>query len=1241
MCRKTFTSFIVFIIIFSSNTFFAQTAMPQKYPSLLWEITGNGLKKPSYLYGTMHVSDKLAFNLTDSFFVAIKSCEAIALELNMDTWMDDIMGMREANTNKNTTGFVYKPTGFYKGALALDIPNQKDLKDLLQFSPKISNNLLYRNSRYESEYEEDNYLDVFIFQSGKKLNKKIFGLENYKVTEEFSNRASIESAEEIVDDKIKDDEDVQTRLRLKQLTNDKTYSEVLEDAYRKGDLDLLDSLNKLSYDRFYRKYMLVERNKIMAHRMDSIMKLMPLFTGVGAAHLPGNEGVIELLRKMGYTVKPIVSANFDPKTKMAIDETRFPVHFKKEYAADSSFSVSLPGKMCEFYDKGSYKYYLTNDMSNGSYYCIQRMNHYGFLTNEKPDYILKKIDSLIFENIPGKLLNKKEIKNASGYPGIEITSKTRRGDSQRYQIFVSPTEIFVFKMSGSQEYVEKGTEAETFFSSIAFHERPAGINEFQSSLGYSVVMPNNKFIYTGNGQVSYEQEIVTSTDKNADKFSMVLMGSLYDFDYIEEDTFELNMLTERFCKQANYKIISQSLSKNKTSVSLETVARLDKQEKTFTARMVISGPDYYLLVTNYDSAKTKSFFDSFKLTEKKSSVPYATVHDTTLFFSVSTQSKVNDYTDLVLKQSKANNTRYKRKEKTTKSDEMHLPKRESVVYTSPETGEQVFVEFRKFSMFFQQETMDAFWKARIKAISEENSMKASRIVKTKNDKFSEVDLLLTDTNSTRGIYVKLIQRCGSLYTLKSLVDTVKGLSLYSKTFFETFVPQDTCIGLDITSNKLDTYFFDKLYSTDTTVSKQAKVAIEYVQANMLVSNIPSLIKAIDSKEFDKLSTSDKKELIFAFGKLKSKEILPFLEKTYARFSDSVELELTILKAVARLKTVESSKVFLKLLKVDLPVTSSDVSISNVFVYLYDSLATSAALFPEILKYTKYPEYKASIYKLMVKLKEEGFFKPKDYQSELDEMLMDGMYELKKYISEKDRDREPYKYASSSTTANNTKINDLYDELNTRQQKVYCYAVLLAPFHKKSDTKLFFDKLLKSTTSDKFKVMVYGALVKNNYVLADTIMNKYASSVSSRITLYQVLKDQNKLNLFDKKYGTQKELVISQLFGSKDNANKDTVVLLSKIQTEYNKVQGNVYVFKARPKDKKVWKLYCSGVHPLDENLVNLSPEFTKTNVAFENEIQSQKTIDGLLQKIRIDNRKRASISDFETKRETYNYEDYF
>src|SRR5258705_12401731 len=56
----------------------------KKYPSLLWEITGNGLQKPSYLFGTMHVSDKMAFHLCDSFYNAIKNVQVVALKTNTE-----------------------------------------------------------------------------------------------------------------------------------------------------------------------------------------------------------------------------------------------------------------------------------------------------------------------------------------------------------------------------------------------------------------------------------------------------------------------------------------------------------------------------------------------------------------------------------------------------------------------------------------------------------------------------------------------------------------------------------------------------------------------------------------------------------------------------------------------------------------------------------------------------------------------------------------------------------------------------------------------------------------------------------------------------------------------------------------------------------------------------------------------------------------------------------------------------
>ncbi len=391
---------------------------------------------------------------------------------------------------------------------------------------------------------------------------------------------------------------------------------------------------------------------------------------------------------------------------------------------------------------------------------------------------------------------------------------------------------------------------------------------------------------------------------------------------------------------------------------------------------------------------------------------------------------------------------------------------------------------------------------------------------------------------------------------------------------------------------------------------------------MLNSNVPSLIRCISNKGFNALSPSDKQDLISCFDFVKSKETLPFLESLYSRSADSVEIELAILKTLAKLKTKEATETFLRLLKIDLPVTANEYNLSGIFNFLDDSLQTAQWLFPGLVKYAKYPEYRNIIYGLMSELTDAGILKPKVYSRIVDDILMDANYEFKKYISEKDRDKEGYRYSYRASER-------VSEDLNTRQQKVYNYICVLAPFYKNKNVKKLFDKTLSSTSSDKFKAAIYSQLAASDVVLPDSIFTKYLYSTAGRMTYYKILKDRDKLRLFDKDQLKQKELVISQLFGSDEKFKKDTLVLLGIYKVESDKKPGNMYVFKVRPKDKKIWKICYSAVHPSGEGMVNLRPQFSKTNISFETEAQSQKEIDNLLRKIRVEARKRASPRDFE------------
>jgi uncharacterized protein YbaP (TraB family) len=1207
-----------------------QAIKPNKYPALLWEISGNGLSKPSYLYGTMHVSDKLAFNLQDTFFIALRNCEAVALELKMEEWMEDALKIQDAELFRNITPFVSKPSGFYQSAFQLNLPNESSFINLLRFSPGIANKMMYRNDQSNSDFEEGNFLDVFIFQAGKKWKKKLIGLEDFRMNQKLSMMAGEYKVEE------DDDAEEQKRLILSELIGEKSEREFLEDAYRKGNLDLLDTLHVLSADEGYRKYMLIERNRIMANRMDSIMHTTTLFTGVGAAHLPGKDGIIELLRSMGYKVRFISSNKWDLKTKTDIDETRYPVNFSTRYASDSTFSVALPGKLYELNEEGSLPYFLHNDLSNGSYYCIQRLNHYGRIMQQDEAYLISRIDSLIYENIPGKLLSKKLIKSANGYPGIEIINKTAKGDYQKHQIFITPNEIYSFKVSGIQDYFKNGPEADLFFNSIQFRT-PQEPFKFTSNFGFEAPIRGSYAVFEPHPENNpYQQQVISTALTNNQQFDLIVAASVYDFFYLEEDSFEHNMLAERLCLETNKKLLAfryfdTGLDKKYWFKS----ASLSNEKEIAYGQIVINGPDYYLLLTNQDSISALGFFNSFGLTPKSLIKPLTAISDTSLYFKANAQSFVNLYTDLLYDHTKDKKAVTK-DEKDKKEKTYYQPVKKTKVYKSLDSKEKVMVEYRKFSMYFQMPNMDEFWKYRLKGVSDNYLLKMSRVQKSKKEDAWVCELLLTDTGSSRGIAVKLIQRCGTLYQLRTVIDTVAGLNGFAKTFFDSFAPFDTCIGMDVTAPKLQNLFFSKLYDADSTESKRAKGAIEYVEPNMLAENVPMLIKAIEHPEFKKLTNSEKKELISCFGKVKTKETIPFLERFYLQYVDSVSIEFSILETLVKMKSAEANEAILKLLKSDVPISANEYPINNLFDAMSDSIQNAANLFPDLIRYTKYVEYKNNIYELLAEAIEAGVLKPKTYKKMVPEILLDANYELKKFIADRSRDKEPYSYSNSNSRSKYS----LSSELNSTQKRIYNYASVLCSFYNNPEVSKFYRKLLVSTTSKRFKTILQGQLLVNGMLPPDTAFNRYAYELPSRIVLYAAFKLNNKVNMYEKKFLNQQELVISQLFGRKENMLRDSIVLLSVNKVQYKNQPGHVYFFKSREKDKKIWKLSYSAVHDADSTLVNLMPDWSRTGLSFESEKQLQKEVSTALRSIRIDGRKRSKLSDFEISTDIDNEYEY-
>ena len=155
------------LVCFLFFTSAAQKSKPSKYPSLMWEITGKGLKKPSYLFGTMHVSSKMVFHLSDSFYHAIKSCDAVSLELNPETWQPEMFRMEQAQ--RDVQSYLVQSNNDYLNEKSFQFEDYIDnLKRALSEEPTQVNGLLYRTYQSQADFEENTYLDLYIWQTGSR-----------------------------------------------------------------------------------------------------------------------------------------------------------------------------------------------------------------------------------------------------------------------------------------------------------------------------------------------------------------------------------------------------------------------------------------------------------------------------------------------------------------------------------------------------------------------------------------------------------------------------------------------------------------------------------------------------------------------------------------------------------------------------------------------------------------------------------------------------------------------------------------------------------------------------------------------------------------------------------------------------------------------------------------------------------------------------------------------------------------
>ncbi len=1170
--------------------------------SLLWKITSPNSEKTSYLYGTMHISGRLAFHLGEEFFESIMAADAIALESNPIIWLDEIFNSTHASDYLGKYGFQFQTyKGFYQEAFKLNTIDNKKLGSALSGDHYLSNWMLYRENKSKADFEEETFLDLFIYQTGMKNKKPVYSLENFTETTDLSKLG------DMPDPKKKEKE-----AWFEELTEEKNARSLIEEAYRNKDIMFLDSLHsQINSDNFI-KYMLEVRNDIMAVKIDSFIQVedISLFIGIGAAHLGGEYGVIQMLKDKGYTVEPMSTTITDKAkaTKEAFDLKTTSISYDHQFKSDL-FTVSVPGTM---YETPSYannqRQFFSPELTNGSYFSIKQISTYSYFTKINQDDYFLKVDSLLFESIPGDIVEKTKI-TKSGFDGLDIINQSANGNYQRYQIFFTPLNIFIFKMGGKNEFVKD--QGQGFFDSIKLTPLESKKWTTVTSLknDFSIKTPAYYHIKNNTHITSlYGHQEMEAFDPKDGSFYFLKRASLHDFSFIEQDNYELNRLVEKFFEELDIDSVDSEIQSSQSYPTIIAHA-VNAKDEHIELKIIINGSYYYLISSVSKEKKTDNLFlNSFKVNSFKYNFPFDSKTDSTLLFTVkSNYIYPTKYADLYEKAYKLKMENQSKK----KEDLSFKSSSDSRIYYS-ENFERVYVEAYKYHNYAEYENIDSLWSDEIKYIQRKNSLILRKKEQFKNNDIYTLNIEFADTNSSRVIMVKEILKHGLLYTIRANIDTLNPPSEFVSTFFNSFTPLDTLVGQPVFDDKSE-IFLKNIYSEDSLTKEQALQSVKsHIKFDK--NDFESMKKVILSYPFTDKQIEIKKQMIADLGKIDHRGVSDFLINLYPQVEDTAMYQLAILEALANQSTKKSCELFLDLLDQDIPLSSRSWGTYAIYAPFFDSLELANEVFPELLNYTFISQYKTPTYSLLSMMVSEDKIKRQKYKKNYKQILREAKIELKSQISQEQsaqsKKSSRYSYSSYKNQGNSLLVS---------------YSNLLFPFYKKSAVQEYFSKLGK-VQDFEVQTLINIQKIKHGIAVEDTVWSYLAADLINRNFLYQELEQIDRLDLFPAEYKNQQTIVESLLYDQDFNPEKDSMLFIEKHEVVLKNDTGFVYFFKSKGEYDDDWSMDYVGLQPKDKNDINIEPQFIDTGIKIEKYKKIDEIIKDEIEAIQLEGHKRAKKS---------------
>lgn len=272
--------------------------------ALLWKITGKGMPKPSYLFGTIHMIDKANFQLREEVKSSLSSSERVTFEINMEK-MSDIssllpMLMKMYMNNDTTLRDLLTPDEYglvkkHFDKVGLPLAFLERIKPMF-LSMLASEDMQTMKNAEEGDEDGIVSYEMELMKLAKNEEKEIDGLETIEyqmsIFDSIPYSAQAKMLLESVQGSgktVKADDDFDKMISL----------------YTHQDIQGMQSMVDDDELGQYEDLLLLRRNRNWIPVMARMMAAEPVFFAVGAGHLGGEQGVIALLRQAGYVVEAV------------------------------------------------------------------------------------------------------------------------------------------------------------------------------------------------------------------------------------------------------------------------------------------------------------------------------------------------------------------------------------------------------------------------------------------------------------------------------------------------------------------------------------------------------------------------------------------------------------------------------------------------------------------------------------------------------------------------------------------------------------------------------------------------------------------------------------------------------------------------------------------------------------------------------------------------------------------------